>query len=191
MNQPNSPNYGLRVSSTAKMMCLAELGVDTLLPDLPAFEQAVWDLDFRLNTRGMPIDITGVERAIQFSAYYTEKNTTRFNEDDRRAPDSAARYFDYIEQREEIENLGNLRSKTLKRIVQSDLPQDLQDVINIRLETSKASIKKLETMMRCTDSDGRARGPPVLRRAYRALVAQAYPDRQHDAPRHALTQGHV
>lgn len=137
---------------------LAELGVDALLPDLPAFEQAVYDLDFRLNTRGMPIDITGVERAIQFSAYYTEKNTTRFNEITGVNPTQRQRILDYIEQREEIDNLGNLRSKTLKRIVQSDLPQDLQDVINIRLETSKASIKKLETMMRCTDSDGRARG---------------------------------
>lgn len=137
---------------------LAELGVDALLPDLPAFEQAVYDLDFRLNTRGMPIDIKCVERAIQFSAYYTEKNTARFNEVTGVNPTQRDKILDYIKQREEIEDLGNLRSKTLKRIVQADLPQDLQDVINIRLETSKASIKKLETMVRCTDQDGRARG---------------------------------
>jgi hypothetical protein len=35
---------------------LTECGIDRVLPDLPDFEQRVWDLDFRINTRGLPID---------------------------------------------------------------------------------------------------------------------------------------
>jgi hypothetical protein len=112
-----------------------------------------------LNTRGLPIDTDSAKkRAIQFSDHYTQLNTWRFNEITGVNPTQRDKILEYIAQREEIADLGDLRSKTLKRIVQDDLPQDLQDVINIRLETSKASIKKLETMMRCTDSDGRARG---------------------------------
>jgi DNA polymerase len=137
---------------------LAEVGIDRMLPDLPEFEQRVFDLDFRLNTRGMPVDIQAVKRAMEFADHYTEQNTARFNEITGVNPTQRDRILDYIKQREEIADLGDLRSKTLKRVVQADLPADLQDVINIRLETSKASIKKLETMVRCTDSDGFARG---------------------------------
>jgi DNA polymerase len=137
---------------------LAEVAIDKVLPDLPEFEQRVYDLDFRINTRGLPIDIPSVRNATEFAAHYTEVNTARFNEITGVNPTQRDRILDYIKQREEIADLGDLRSKTLKRIVLADLPADLQDVINIRLETSKASIKKLETMIRCTDSDGRARG---------------------------------
>lgn len=137
---------------------LAEKDIDGLLPDLPPFEQKIWELDFKLNTRGLPIDLEGVTRAIDFSTHYTNKAFARFEELTRLRPTQRDKVLEYINQREEIEKLGNLRSKTLKRITQSDMSPELRDVVNIRLDTSKASIKKLETMERCTDNDGRARG---------------------------------
>lgn len=136
----------------------AEKGIDALLPDLPDFEQKIWELDFKLNTRGIPIDVQSVERALQFSNYFTQVNNKIFDDITNLRPTQRDKVLSYINQREEIENLGDLRSKTLRRIVRSELPHDLQAVIDIRLETSKASIRKLETMVKCTDSDGRARG---------------------------------
>jgi DNA polymerase len=136
----------------------AEKAIDAILPDLPEFEQAIWDLDFKLNTRGLPIDIECVERALQFSNYYTQVNHKIFDDITSLRPTQRDKVLEYINQREDIEALGDLRSKTLRRIVRSELPADLQSVIDIRLETSQASIKKLETMLKCTDDDGRARG---------------------------------
>lgn len=136
----------------------AEADIDAVLPELPSFEQAVWNLDLKINLRGLPIDVQGVSRALDFSAYWTAENFKKFDEITSLRPTQRDKVLAYINQREEIENLGDLRSKTLKRIVRAELPQDLQDVIDIRLETSQASIKKLETMKACTDSDGRARG---------------------------------
>lgn len=136
----------------------SELDVDRILPDLPPFEQEIWELDFRINTRGLPIDTEAVGRAILFSDHYTALNMDQFNAITALRPTQRDKVLEYINQREEIADLGDLRSKTLKRIVLDELPQDLQDVINIRLETSKASIRKLETMVRCTDRDERARG---------------------------------
>lgn len=136
----------------------AEGDIDDILPDLPPFEQATWELDFKMNTRGLPVDLKCVERAIRFSEHYTAVNYAKFDEITALRPTQRDKVLEYINQREEIEQLGDLRSKTLKRIVQVDLPADLRDVIQIRLETSKASIKKLETMMKCTDEDWRARG---------------------------------
>ncbi len=137
---------------------LAEKDIDDILPDLPPFEQATWDLDFKMNTRGLPIDTKSVDRAIDFSAHYTDLAFKRFDDMTSLRPTQRDKVLDYINQREDIENLGDLRSKTLKRIVKTDLPADLKELIDIRLETSQASIKKLETMQRCTDSDGFARG---------------------------------
>lgn len=137
----------------------AEMGIDEVLPDLPPFEQAVWELDFKMNTRGVPIDLEMVGRAKQFSDHYTQVNFKRFDEITALRPTQRDKVLDYLAQREEIDTLGDLKSKTLKRIVLTDLPADLQDVITIRLETSKASIKKLEAMERCTDkTDGTAKG---------------------------------
>lgn len=136
----------------------AEKDIDKLLPDLPEFEQRIWDLDFTMNTRGFPIDTVAVDRAIQFSSYYTAINNKMFDEITGLRPTQRDKVLEYINQREEIEQLGDLRSKTLKRIVRAELPADLQSVIDIRLETSKASIRKLDTIRNCTDSDGRARG---------------------------------
>lgn len=136
----------------------AEMEIDAILPDLPELEQRIWDLDFKINVRGLPIDLQSVSRAIQFSDHFTAVNFKRFDEITNLRPTQRQAVLDYINQREEIEELGDLKSKTLKRIVQDDLPPDLRDIIQIRLETSKASIKKLQAMEACTDSDGRARG---------------------------------
>jgi len=157
--EPHENPEGWRIG---KEYCLtdgeAEADVDAVLPDLPPFEQAAWDWDFSLNVRGIPIDIQSVERAIQFSDHFTARAINRFEEITALRPTQRERVLEYLQQREEIENLGDLRSKTLKRLVAADFPADLQDVIQIRLECSLASIKKLETMVRCTDSDSRARG---------------------------------
>lgn len=136
----------------------AEMEVDAILPDLPDFEQRIFDLDFKLNMRGIPIDLPSVNHAIRFSDHFTAQSFARFDAITSLRPTQRQAVLDYINQREDIEALGDLRSKTLRRIVASDMPADLQDVIQIRLETSKASVKKLQKMEACTDDDGRARG---------------------------------
>lgn len=156
------PQDNLKGWQTGLTYCLkdslAERDCDDILPDLPEFEQATWELDFKVNTRGLPIDLNAVDRALDFSDYFTAVNFDRFDQITSLRPTQRDKVLEYINQREDIENLGDLRSKTLKRIVKADLPADLQEVIDIRLQTSKASIKKLTTMQNCTDDDGRARG---------------------------------
>ncbi len=148
--------------NTGLQYCLedayAEMEIDSILPDLPPFEQAVWDLDFKINIRGLPIDVPIVERAVQYADHFTNQAFKRFDEITALRPTQRDKVLEYINQREQIEELGDLRSKTLKRIIKSEMPADLRDVIEIRLDTSKASIKKLNTMIACTDSDGFARG---------------------------------
>lgn len=137
----------------------AEADIDAILPDLPTIEQESWEWDFLINTRGVPIDVQAVERAIAFSDYFTASANVRFEEITSLRPTQRDRVLEYLNQREEIENLGDLKSKTLKRLVQNEFPADLQDVIQIRLDASLASVKKLQMMRTCADpADGCARG---------------------------------
>lgn len=137
----------------------AEADIDALLPDLPPFEQAAWEWDFAINTRGIPIDLQAVERAIAYSDHFTAQATVKFEAITGLRPTQRERVLEYLQQREEISNLGDLRSKTLKRLVQGEFPPDLQTAIQIRLDASLASVKKLEAMRLIADPlDGRARG---------------------------------
>lgn len=139
----------------------AEEEIDSILPDLPPMEQDIYDLDFKMNIRGIPIDTQSVERAIQFAEHFTAINFARFEQITNLRPTQRDRVLEYVNQQDEIIEKGgldNLKSKTLTRLVMDDMPPDLQDVIQIRLQTSKASPKKLYTMKLCTDDDGFARG---------------------------------
>lgn len=136
---------------------LAEIDVDHMLPELPGFEQDNWDLDYIINWRGLPIDVEMVDRAAMFSDFYTDLAVARFNAiTGGLAPTQRDRVLEYVQQRE-LE-IDNLRAKTLKRLNMVDMPADLREIIEIRIETAKASVKKLQAMHRCTTDDGRARG---------------------------------
>jgi DNA polymerase len=138
---------------------MAEADVDAMLPDLPPFEQAAWEWDHAINLRGIPVDLQSVERAMAYSEHFTLEAERRFKEITDLRPTQRDRVLEYLQQREEINDLGDLKSKTLKRLVASEFPEDLQDVIQIRLDCSLASVKKLDTMVRVTDRlDNRARG---------------------------------
>lgn len=136
---------------------LAEIDIDNILPDLPNFEQAAWDLDYTMNWRGLPLDIPMVKRAVEYCSYFTDRAFARFSElTDGLRPTQRARVLEYVNDREM--ELDNLQSKTLKRLVMSDFEPDLQEIIQIRLETSRASVKKLQAMLRCVTDDNIARG---------------------------------
>lgn len=136
----------------------AEIGVDEILPELPDIEQRIWELDYQMNIRGVPIDIPMVERAMQYAEYFNEKAFKRFNELIQLRPTQRNKVLEYLQQRDDIENIGDLKSKTLRRLVMTDFPEDVREIIDIRLDTTKASIKKLPKMLSCSNEDHMARG---------------------------------
>jgi DNA polymerase len=136
--------------------CQVEKLIDEMLDDLPFFEQKVWELDFKLNTHGIPIDVDGVQKAVHFSDHYTQNAVLRFNAITGVNPTQREKVLDYINAREETLDLQNLQSKTLSRL--DNFNEEIQELINIRLDCSRASVKKLQAMIDNTSDDGYARG---------------------------------
>jgi DNA polymerase len=135
-----------------------EKQLDEVLTDLPPFEQAVWELDYTINSQGVPIDRENVFKAIHFSDHYTQSAVQRFNDITGINPTQREKVLEYINAREEIMDLPNLQSKTLSRLNHDNFSPELKDVINIRLDCSRASVKKLQAMVDNTSDDGYARG---------------------------------
>lgn len=133
--------------------------IDDMLPDLPPFEQAIYDLDFSMNTMGIPIDLESVYRAAQFSEHYNDVANLEFERATGYYPTQRDRVLEYLNSRAEIDgNLDNLRSKTLSRLNMADFPNDLKRVIQMRVDASRASIKKLDGMRIAASEDSYARG---------------------------------
>jgi DNA polymerase len=139
---------------------ISERDVDDELPPLPPFERRVFESDALINQRGLPIDIALVGKAglivsdlAKRAKNRVNKLTSGINPTQR---DKLLKWF-----AENGVKLENLQAKTVaallkqKKIVLSD---EIREILELRVEAAKASVKKLLSMARCTMADGRARG---------------------------------
>lgn len=130
-----------------------------ILPPLPEFERKVFMLDFKINERGIPIDVPLVRKASSV-VKHLEANIKR---EVRKAssginPTQRDKLLAWLA--EQGLELDNLQAKTVAAILKrANVEPHLRRVLELRVEGSKASTKKLDAMLRVTDpNDGRARG---------------------------------
>ena len=126
------------------------------LGDLPERELLIWQLDQKINMRGMHLDQKGIAVAAaivdQRSAVLTEEfvKLTGLN------PTQRDKVIAWCE--EQGVTLENYQAGYLQELVDGDLPQgNTRRAIEIRLRTNKASTKKLDAMSRQCGRDSRAR----------------------------------
>lgn len=121
--------------------------------------EAVWEeyqLDQRINDRGIRIDRDLVREAIRIDAIskveLTEKLKTLTG---MKNPNSVAELKQYLHNHGiEIDTLGKKEATELIKTV----PEDLREVLELRLQIAKSSVKKYQAMEDTVGSDGRCRG---------------------------------
>lgn len=130
-----------------------------ILPRLSEDEQNVWRLDFKINNRGIPLDVDFIDNMIDMSdehaAFLKERCIQLTNGIN---PTQRDKILEWIQ--EQGGEVDNLQSKTLKDVVQDDelLPDNVKELIDIRLAASRVSVKKLLAAKKCMSSDNRIRG---------------------------------
>lgn len=154
------------------------------LPDLPEAEQRLWELDFEMMSRGMPIDKKAI-RALQVIA---ENEVTRLDTDMRyisqkkvpstRSMDALLRHcykrFDDLSIPPDIQKkiLPSLDRETIDayldncgpaplyehKTLKLSLPEDVARMLRVRKEAAKSSVAKLQAMENCATSDARIHG---------------------------------
>lgn len=126
---------------------------------LPETERMNWVLDQQINSRGVMVDKELVKGALAISAQMKDELSGRA----RRLtgldnPNSVAQLKQWVEENAGLE-LGNLNKQTVAEVLADKNGEELvKEVLRIRKELGKTSVKKYEAMDACVCEDGRIRG---------------------------------
>ncbi len=134
-----------------------ERAISNWLGPLPDTEQAVFEMDKRINLRGLPLDLDGIKVA---AAIVKEKSAT-LNDEFKRLTGVGPRQHAAVkkwcaDQGLVLENMQKKYMAKIMRKLGSFMPRHIKHVLNIRSQVYKASADKLGAMARNRGSDGRA-----------------------------------
>lgn len=123
---------------------------------IPESEQALYELDQRINDRGFRVDMDFVMQAItcdkQFTVAATEKAYELTGLEN---PNSVAQLKDWLSERGvEVESLSK---KNVKELV-SETEGEVEEALKLRLLMAKTSVRKYEAIERAVCLDGRVHG---------------------------------
>lgn len=165
------PNRGKRVEDPELLQelyeyCLqdvvTERAVSNKLRPLNKIEKQVWQLDQKINARGVPIDLDNVKYAIDLvseSKKNLDKKVQKITDFKLENTSQRAVVLDYI--RNELEYpIENYQKAYLEEIVsKEETPEKVKEIVEIRLKAGKTSTAKYEKLKLITDEeDQRARG---------------------------------
>lgn len=116
-----------------------------------------WRHDIEMNARGVAVDRDLVAGAIALSDRRSTELMERARELTQLAnPKSNPQLLGWIN-RQGIE-VDNLQKATIEDLLETDLPDDVAEVLRIRQQIGKTSVTKYEAMERAVCDDGRIRG---------------------------------
>ena len=135
-----------------------EIAIHQRLCRFPA-PDAIWDeyhLDQSINDRGVLVDKDLVDNAIRMDKRAREELIARMKDlTDLENPNSVSQVKTWLSENGlEVDSLGK---KDVKAALQ-DAPLQFQEVLELRLQLAKSSVKKYQAMENAVCSDGRARG---------------------------------
>jgi DNA polymerase bacteriophage-type len=134
-----------------------ERAISNYLGDLPDRELPVFQLDQRINLRGLCLDREGIEAATFITEQRAKELTEEFVNLTGYKPTQRDRVMEWFD-RQGLK-LENLQAGYLEELIDDgELPSGTaRRAIEIRLAINKASTKKLDAMSRQSGVDGRAR----------------------------------
>lgn len=135
-----------------------EMGIQQKLAGFPVPNE-IWDeyhLNEEINDRGIGVDMVFVEGALSMDAK-SKKNLTETMQEitNLENPNSVQQMKNYLaENGLEMESLGKKEVAEILKVA----PEHLKEVLSIRQQLAKSSVKKYTAMQNAVCSDGRARG---------------------------------
>ena len=123
---------------------------------IPKSEQALYELDQRINDRGFRADMDFVMQAISCDKQFTVSATEKAYElTGLENPNSVSQLKEWLSDRGvEVESLSK---KNVKELV-SETEGEVEEALKLRLLMAKTSVRKYEAIERAVCSDGRVHG---------------------------------
>lgn len=124
---------------------------------LPYSEIELYALDQSINQRGVRVDLSLAKKAIEIAAKASEEALNRMQEitgvDN---PNSGAQLKTWLEDYT-VADVTSLTKATIPELMEKIEDPEAREVLSLRLETSKTSIKKYKAMLDVASRDQRAR----------------------------------
>lgn len=165
---PDNPQWNLDAARHQKLRdyCLQDVATEAEIagrvPELSARERRVWELDQRINDRGVRVDVPTVRRALAVVA----EASTQIGHDLATAtggivtaPTQVQRLVGWLKERElPATSLGKEHFPGLRRAAVEACDPAAVWALDLRRQGAKSSTAKLKTMLECVCADDRARG---------------------------------
>lgn len=138
----------------------AEQALGKRLRPLSAKEQKVWELDQRINARGIQVDAPLCRKALQV-VYAT---TAELDEEMRQATKRGVSSCMAVQQllnwmkKQGVECESVNKESVVDLLAEVELPEDVRKALTLRQEAAKTSTAKIDTLLEGMSHDGRARG---------------------------------
>ena len=135
-----------------------EMSIQTKLHNFPV-PDSVWEeyhIDQQINDRGVALDLTLVREALEMDGRSRSELTDAMKDiTELENPNSVQQMKLWLADNGlETDTLGK---KAVAEMIKT-APSELQEVLTLRQQLAKSSVKKYQTMETCVCSDGRARG---------------------------------
>lgn len=122
-------------------------------------ERELWELDQRINDRGVKIDVELAEAALAAIESAQQRMARRTDEVTDGAVDSATRRDALLRYLETLGvKLPDMRASTIEKALEGELPSAARELLQLRLGSSTIAKGKYAALLRCVNSDGRLRG---------------------------------
>lgn len=125
---------------------------------IPTQEKVLWDLDQKINERGVKVDMSLVHSAIRLDKAFRERLTDEAVKITGLSnANSAAQIKQWMED-EEMTDVKSLTKDSVQNLLGTVDSERSKRVLQIRAEMSKTSVRKYTTAIKAISSDGRVRG---------------------------------
>lgn len=137
--------------------CRAEKCIDDLLPPMSPKEQRVYELDQKINDRGIAVDLRAVDDLEALIAVYKDylrdtcRKLTGFS------PGQTAQLSDWI-RKHGYPELENLQADTIRKALEQDIPRDIKAVLRLYSTFNMKAVSKYAALRQAVCADGRIRG---------------------------------
>jgi len=121
-------------------------------------EQPLWELDQRINDRGVGVDLTLAKRAVAIDRIVKERLFAQAQALTGLAnPKSSAQLKGWIEDTAGVD-VESLNKKEIANVREATNNEDVDEMLDLRLGLAKTSTEKYSAMIRTACEDGRIRG---------------------------------
>lgn len=168
---PGTPEEWQRHAEYCRQDVDAEIAIGERIAELSPQERKLWQLDLRINQRGILLDLPKVQAAITIASAETKRLSAELRTiTDKAVPavSNPAKLLEWLHTRGvELEdarkrtlNLALSQHPLLRLDPATGRARDAaaRRAVEIRREAGKASVAKLRAMLACVNADGRARG---------------------------------